>query len=248
VAETFAIIIPACNEAPCLGAVLDELRATIGTLPCEIVVGVNGSSDATANVAREHGALAAETAHRGYGFGCLAAIELVKKVRPEVEAFIFFAGDGANDPSDIAALIAAYRTRCTFVLGSRTNRRDNWPVMGLRHVLANRLLAAWCSCLTGRFFHDIGPLRLISARLFDAMQLQEVVYGWTIEAQIRAVQLGASICEIPVQERRRIGGVQKVSRVSWTHSLHIGAEIFCAGWRTRFRQARYARSAALAAR
>ena len=57
---------------------------------------------------------------------------------------------------------------------------------------------------------------------------------YAIEAQIRAVELGAKICETPVRERQRIAGEQKVSRVSWQHTLKIGAEIVCAGWRTRF--------------
>src|SRR5207302_10962296 len=103
--------------------------------------------------------------------------------------------------------------------------------------LANRFLAAWCACLTGKFFVDIGPLRLIERNLFHAMQLREWTYGWTIEAQIRAVLLGATVREVPVRERTRIAGIQKVSRVSWRHSLKIGIEIFCAAWRTRFRQA-----------
>src|SRR5438067_1650139 len=102
----YAIIIPACNEEPCLGAVLDELRAAVDAGRCEIAVGVNGSSDGTARIAREHGALVAETALRGYGHGCLAAIDLVKEIHPTVTAFIFFAADGANDPNDIARLIA----------------------------------------------------------------------------------------------------------------------------------------------
>jgi hypothetical protein len=107
--------------------------------------------------------------------------------------------------------------------------------MGWSHLLANRLLAGWCGFLTGRWFRDIGPLRLIERDLFHRLQLREWTYGWTIEAQVIAARLGARMTELPVRERRRLAGEQKVSKVNWRRTLAIGAQIFCAGWRTRWR-------------
>ena len=231
----YAIIIPASNEEPCLRTVLRELRGAISDADFVIVLGINGSSDATARIGREEGALVAETPLLGYGYGCQAAIELAKKKHPEIEAFVFFAADGANDPRDISTLVKAFGQDCDMVLGSRTDRRANWPIMSLQHVLANALLAAWCSCLTGRWFRDLGPLRIIRRNLFDEMRLRELTFGWTIEAQVSAARLGARIREVPVHERRRIAGEQKVSRVSWRRTLRIGAHIMAAGWRARFR-------------
>ena len=59
-----------------------------------------------------------------------------------------------------------------------------------------------------------------------------MTFGWTIEAQIAAARLGAAICEIPVTERRRIAGRQKVSGVSWRRTFAIGCQIVAAGYRT----------------
>ena len=74
-APRFAVIIPACDEEPCLGAVLAELRAALAGQPHLIAVGVNGSTDRTAAIARaHHGVLVAETSARGYGHGCRAAV------------------------------------------------------------------------------------------------------------------------------------------------------------------------------
>lgn len=235
-APRYAVIIPACNEEACIGEVLRELRAALDLRRFEIAVGVNASTDGTARLAREAGAVAGETAERGYGHGCQAAILALREAAAAVDAYIFVAADGANDPADIARLTAAYETGCPFVLGCRTTSRENRPVMGRNHILANRALGFWCMCLTGRYFADIGPLRLIDRHLFEKMQLREWTYGWTIEAQIRAVMLGARTCEVPVRERRRLAGEQKVSRVSWQHSLRVGLQILAAGWRTRFSQ------------
>jgi hypothetical protein len=237
-ARRHAIIIPACNEEPCLGAVLRELKAALDPGRFEIAVGVNGSSDRSARVAHSHGVIVGEISQRGYGHGCRSAIAALQRKCAPVESYIFFAADGANDPADIASLLAAHEAGHDFVLGCRTTLRANRSVMGATHTLANRLLGLWCACLTGRYFADIGPLRLIERRLFEKMQLREWTFGWTIEAQIRAVVLGACVCEIPVRERARIAGEQKVSRVSWQRSLRIGCAIGAAGWRSRFAPAR----------
>ena len=72
-ARRYAVILPACNEEPCLARVLTELRAVLW--PAEqfvLAVGVNGSTDRSAEIARECGAVVAVTAARGYGHGCQA--------------------------------------------------------------------------------------------------------------------------------------------------------------------------------
>jgi len=230
-----AVIIPACDEEASIGRVLDELSATLNPADFAIVVGVNGSSDRTAALARARGAFVAETSERGYGFGCQAAIDLTTHALPSVRAYIFFAGDGASDPADIAKLIGAYEQGYTMVLGARTGEVSNWRAMHFSHVLANFTVALWCGALAGRFFRDLGPLRLIERNLFEAVAPREMTFGWTIEAQIAAARLGAPICEVPARERPRLAGKQKVSGVTWRRTFLIGCRILAAGWRTRLR-------------
>lgn len=233
-APLFAVIIPACDEEPCLGAVLDELHAALAGRSYLVAVGVNCSTDRTAEIARAHGALVAETAARGYGCGCQAAIDLLEREHPPVDGYVFFAADGANDPRDIAALLAARENGAALVLGCRTRLRANWRLMNLQYVAANRVFGAFCGLLTGRFFADLGPLRFIGRELFHALRLREWKMGWTIEAQVRAARLGAAIIEVPVRERERIAGQQKVSRVSLGRTFAVGVKIIAAGFRARF--------------
>jgi hypothetical protein len=65
-----------------------------------------------------------------------------------------------------------------------------------------------------------------------------MTYGWTIEPQIAAARLGATICEVAASERPRIAGEQKVSGVTWRRTFLIGCRILAAGWRARLRFAR----------
>jgi len=231
----FAIVIPACDEEECIGHVLDELFALIGREKFVVAVGVNGSSDRTAAIAREHGVLVAETRQRGYGYGCQAAIDLVTAAVPQVRAYIFLAGDGASDPQDVRTLVNAYEQGYTFVLGARTGRLRNWRTMRVSHVIANFLVALWCGILAGRWFKDLAPVRLIDRELFEAIAPREMTYGWTIEPQIAAARLGAPICEVTASERPRLAGRQKVSGVTWRQTFAIGCRILAAGWRARVR-------------
>ena len=230
----YAVILPACDEEPCIAAVLAELRAVLDPARFLLVVGVNDSRDRTADIAREHGALVGETSARGYGHGCRTAIDELTLRGPAVDAYIFCAADGANHPRDILALVAAHERGADMVLGSRTTEPANCIAMNAHYIAANRAFGFLVGLLTGKFFTDLGPLRLIERELFHAMRLREWTYGWTIEAQIRAVLLGASIVEIPVIERPRIAGEQKVGRVSWRRTLSVGMKIAAAGVRSRF--------------
>ena len=233
-----AVIIPACDEEECIGRVLDELLAALHPEKFVVAVGVNGSSDKTAEIARVRGVWVAETPQRGYGYGCQSAIDLLTNILPPVRAYVFLAGDGASEPQDVRKLVEAYEQGYTFVLGARTAQLSNWRTMRVSHVIANFAVALWCGVLAGRWFKDLAPLRLIDRKLFEKIAPREMTFGWTIEAQIAAARSGAAICEVPASERPRLAGQQKVSGVTWRRTFAIGCRILAAGWRTRqrFRQ------------
>jgi glycosyltransferase involved in cell wall biosynthesis len=246
--KRYAVILPAHNEEPCLAAVLTELQSVLDPERFAFAVGVNDSSDRTAEIARAHGAIVGETEARGYGYGCQVGVEEIERRGIEVDGFVFCAADGANDPRDILVLAARHQVGATMVLGSRTAESANWTAMNMHYVLANRAYGFLVGLLTGHFFTDLGPLRLIQRDLFHAMRLREWTFGWTIEAQVRAVLLGANIVEVPVRERPRLAGEQKVGRVSWQRTLSIGLRIAAAGVRSRFNSSQAVRAQPVAVR
>ncbi len=247
-----AIIIPACNEAPCLDAMLRGLAPWAAQCGAVVAVGLNDCTDASREILRQHpDVLVGETAERGYGQGCLAAISAVQLVI-NPNAWLFMAADAANDPAQLPALIAAWREGADLVLGQRTwlhvkegghpapadaeERGGGTPPLlefGLSRVITNVLLGLWASVLSGKFYADLGPYRLISDRLFTQWQQApgDLRWGWTIEPQIIAPRLGMKVSQIATSERPRIAGEQKVTGVSLRHSLRIGRAIFTAGWR-----------------
>ncbi|MCF6314575.1 MAG: hypothetical protein L3J39_19160 [Verrucomicrobiales bacterium] len=230
----YAIIIPVCDENACLGQVLDELQQDLPDQDFVVAVGLNGSSDASGQVAVERGVRVGETELRGYGHGCMAAIEALRVAGVEVEAYLFYAGDGASRPRDVLALVQRFEaTRAPLVIGLRSfDLRTWWQQLG--RVLPNLILGVAGFFLTGRFYHDLGPLRLIEFEFFNRLDLRELTWGWTIEAEVKASVMGVRVETLAVVERERLAGEQKVSGVSLWRSACIGAHILLSGVRARW--------------
>ena len=233
---SLAIILPVRDEEEALGPVLRELAPHAARHGAVVAVGLNDCRDRSRAVAAAHGVLIGESRERGYGHGCLAAIDAVRAAGARPAAYIFMAADGANDPAELPRLIAAWRAGASLVLGQRTRDPRNWRELGGVRAISNVVLGAWAAGLSGQWYYDLGPFRLIERTLFEAMALTETTWGWTIEPQVLAPRFGARIAQVRVTERRRLAGQQKVTGVSPSHSLKIGLAIARAGLRSRSRE------------
>src|SRR5205085_10378187 len=54
-------------------------------------------------------------------------------------------------------------------------------------------------------YTDLGPFRAVRRDLLDRIGMRDRRYGWTVEMQVRALQLGARVAEVPVTYRKRVG-------------------------------------------
>jgi len=57
----------------------------------------------------------------------------------------------------------------------------------------------------------MSPFRAMRVDRLRRLGMREATYGWNLEMQMRAAAAGLRIREIPVDHRRRRGGVSKVS-------------------------------------
>jgi hypothetical protein len=80
--------------------------------------------------------------------------------------------------------------------------------------------------LFGARYTDLGPFRAIGYEQLMAMNMSDMTYGWTIEMQLKALNMNLNYMEIQVPYRNRIG----VSKVSGTLKGVIFAGVKIIGW------------------
>ncbi len=123
------VIVPAYNEAASLPAVLAGLREHAPQ--CDVCVVDDGSSDATATIARSLGArVLSSPINLGIGgavqTGYLWARDHGYDVAVQVD------GDGQHDPRYVGAALAAVGEGADLVVGSRFLSREGFQSTGLR--------------------------------------------------------------------------------------------------------------------
>ncbi len=191
-------VIPALDEERGLARTLDELSRV---MTIDVIVGDNGSRDHTREVALAGGARVVNIARRGYGAACAGALT---ELASEVEVVLFLDADGSDDPSEAATLLGPIlRGEADLVIGSRA--RVEQGALTLQQRLGNRLAVVLIERLFGYRYTDLGPFRAIRRTLLDRIDMRDRAYGWTVEMQVRALQLGARVREVPVSYRRRLG-------------------------------------------
>ncbi len=214
-----ALIIPALNEEDALGAMLREIPAGLFDT---IIVADNGSADRTADIARGHGAVVVNEPERGYGAACQRAI---RELPPMCEAIVFMQADASEDAREANRLLAPiWEGRADLVIGSRTLGHAEPGALSPHQEFGNRVACALVRWMYGFRYTDLGPFRAIRTEALLRLGMKDRNYGWTIEMQVRALQQGLRILEVPVSYRVRTAGENKISG-NWTASLRAGWKI-----------------------
>jgi len=202
-----SVIIPALNEEEPIANVVRECLAT--KIPSEIIVVDNGSSDRTAVRARQAGAKIVAEPRHGYGRACLAGI---RAVSPACDIVVFLDGDGSDCPEFMNQLVEPIAAgNFDFVIGSRTRGQREPGSMNFQQIFAGRLAGGLMSILYRVLYTDMCPFRAIRRDALNQLSMKEETYGWNLEMQMKAARAGLRILEVPVNHRRRAGGVSKVS-------------------------------------
>lgn len=223
--QNIAAVIPARDEEASIAAVIKELKALKNqsgkAVFDQIVICDNGSKDNTARLAADAGAKVVHQPQPGYGIACLSALDylfqLPAKTSPDI--ILFIDGDKAFDASQSIPLISTVAMGADLVIGSRSLGSCEDGALTLPQRFGNQLACFLIRCFWRKKVTDLGPFRAISTRALKHLSMTDQAFGWTIEMQIKAIQCGMSITEIPVDTYRRLG----YSKISGTVSGVIGA-------------------------
>jgi len=209
VPQAVDVAIPALDEEASLPRVLSALpRPPVR----RVVVADNGSSDGTARVAREGGAVVVPAARRGYGSACLAALDWLRRNDPP-DVVVFVDADFSDHPEELPRLIAPILAgSADLVIGSRVlGRRERGALLPQARA-GNLVACALIWLLYGHRFTDLGPFRAIRWAALERLDMSDPDFGWTAEMQVKALRLGLRVAEVPVSYRRRVG----VSKITGT--------------------------------
>ena len=217
--HTYALIIPALNEAESVGLLLGRIPRELFS---QIIVADNGSQDRTAEVAASASAEVVREPKRGYGRACLSGL---RRVKSSVTAIAFIDADLSDNPEDLAQMVRHFdRDRWDLVLGSRVLGNPEPGSLSALQRFGNWLSTHLIAILWHVQFTDLGPMRVVRRGSLEQLNMRDRTFGWTVEMQARAAQLGLRVCELPVRYSRRMHGQSKVSG-TFFGSLRAGTKI-----------------------
>lgn len=203
-------VVPARDEERNIGPVVEDLLAlrdeTGRPLIDDFVVCDNGSSDGTARRAREAGARVVRQERPGYGIACLTALAALEPV----DVVLFTDGDGSFVAAQGERLLSATADGADLAIGSRVLGHAEPGALSVPQVAGNRVAALLIQLCWRRRISDLGPYRAIRSEALQRIAMEDRAYGWTVEMQIRAIQHGLRMVEVPVDTLRRRHGRSKV--------------------------------------
>ncbi len=217
--QHISVIIPVLDEESAIGIVVNELNALKNPdgerLIDDIIVCDNGSTDNSSGVAHTAGARVTYQPERGYGAACLLGIECLL----DTDIVLFVDGDHSCVPEQAIGLIEEIHEGAALAIGSRSLGKEQAGSLTLPQKFGNKLSTLLIQMLWRQKVTDLGPFRAIKLSALKVLKMEDRRFGWTVEMQVKAIQLKMNVVEIPVDSLKRIGK----SKISGTVSGVIGA-------------------------
>ena len=146
------IIIPAYNEEKTIGKVLKSLPKKVAGISSVIKVVIDdGSTDKTARIARENGAIVLSHAvNLGLGGALATGLAAARKINADIA--LTFDADNQHSADDIYGMIVPIlKNKADVTIGNRLSDKKNMPKI---KILANWLANIYTYLLFGLYVHD----------------------------------------------------------------------------------------------
>ncbi len=199
-------IIPCLDEEAAIAGVVTAVFAQDVS---EVVVVDGGSQDRTTEQATAAGARVIVEPQRGYGRAIQSGIAAVRK---DAGILVFLDGDGSDPAEFIPDLVSPIIAgQAVFVLGSRVRGARERGSLTPQQVIAAHVGRLLLRLVYNARFSDLSPFRAIRRDVLDRLGMSDMTYGWNLEMLMRVAAADLPAIEIAVGQRRRVGGVSKVS-------------------------------------
>lgn len=205
-------VVPAYNEQRAIGVLVDEIHAFDASF--DVVVVDDGSTDATATVAAEHGAIVV-TLPFNLGIGGAVQTGFKYALEHDYELAVRLDGDGQHDPAELSKLLAPVeRGEADIITGSRF--ADG--ALAYRPPFARRIGITWfallVSLLTRQRVTDTTSGFQALNRKGIALFAGDYPNDYPeVEATVLVFKHRLRLAEVPVQMREREHGESSITVV-----------------------------------
>ncbi len=188
-----SFLIPAFNEAPTIGEVLERIAA-LG-LDAQVIVVDDGSTDDTAAIAEAAGATVVRQPNRGKGAAIRAAIEVA-----DGEIAVIQDADMEYDPSEVPELIEPIvRGVADVVFGSRLRGGRPQRAFLFWHLVGNRFLSLLTCVLFNTTLSDMETgYKAFRLDVLRSLDLRENSFGLEPEITGKVCRRKLRIYELPI--------------------------------------------------
>ena len=198
-----SVIIPCLNEAETIATVVREAREALGRagIEGEIVVGDNGSTDGSQQIAERGGARVVPVAERGYGAALMGAI-----AGSRGRYLIMGDADASYDFGAIPDFVARLRQGHALVMGCRLPSGGGRVMAGAMPVLHRWWGNPMFSWMVRHWFkapiHDVHcGMRGFTRELYDRLRLTCTGMEFASEMVIKSALAGVPMGEVPITLR-----------------------------------------------
>lgn len=217
-----AILIPCYNEEISIAKVIHEFQKTLPGYP--IYVYDNNSTDKTAQVAVDAGAIVRNESHKGKG-------NVIRRMFADIDADIYLLIDGDNT-YDIQKSPELIKKLCEkqldMVVASRIEKKDEnkYAIYRLGHRFGNAFFSKIIAFLFGHHFKDVfSGYRVFSRRFVKSFPANARGFDVETEFTIHSVELRLPTAEIEsTYYSRPAGSVSKLN--TYRDGLKILMRIF----------------------
>ncbi|MBU4200153.1 MAG: glycosyltransferase family 2 protein [Verrucomicrobia bacterium] len=223
--QGISVIIPCLNEEASIGLVIDRARRGIAKLAPpnggqglqeDILVVDNGSTDRSAQVAREHGARVLTEHHQGYGSALRKGFNNAR-----YEIMVMGDGDLTYDFESLDILVRPILDgQADFVMGNRMKSIQPGAMPKLHRYVGNPLLSfALRTMFRTRSVHDAHcGMRAITRTAYRKLHCVTTGMEFASEMVVRAIRCRLRIAERDIVYHPRVGRSKLHSfRDGWRH-------------------------------
>ena len=201
--DEVCILIPTLNESLTIGNLIREFRA----LGYNHILVIDGkSTDNTAKVAEDAGAIVRTQTGKGKGNAIIEAFEIIEQ--PYV---LMLDGDGTYSPRDAEKMLTPLFSGFDQVIGDRLANAEEGSFSRL-NLFGNQMLNLLFKVAHSRDLHDIlSGYRAFTNPAIQQMNLKEKGFEIETEISVEAVRNGQRIMVVPIKYSRRPGTKTKLS-------------------------------------